>query len=116
MKRLSQVQYTANKKVVTEEIWIQNMPSNFNSDAILMQVFLDKETKQPVVNTNNDGAKQYQANIYGTETYCYIPINAMKALKASGLAKSIDGQVWVKLPLKSVVPSMSDFNNAPAYT
>lgn len=115
MKRLSQIQYTANKKLVTEDIWVHNIPANFNDDAILLQLFLDKETKQPVVNTNQNGEKQYQANIYGTETYAYIPVNAMKALKALELAKAMNDQVWVKLPLRSVVPSMRDFNNAPAY-
>ena len=118
MKRLSQVSYLPTKtakQAVTESIWIQNFPTNHQGNSILMQLFLDKEDKKPVINTNKDGVKQYQVSIYGTECYAYIPINAMKALKALELAKTIGEQVWVKLPLVSMVPTMDDFNNAPAY-
>ena len=118
MKRLSQITYkpAASKPAVTESIWIQNFPANHTDSSILMQLFLDKNSNKPVVNTNRDGIKQYQVSVYGTEAYAYIPVNAMKALKVMGLARTMpNGQVWVQLPLVSMVPSMDDFNSAPAY-
>jgi len=116
MKRLSQVTFkpSATKPVVTESIWIQNFPTAHQGTSILMQLFLDKDGK-PVINTNKDNVKQYQVSIFGTESYAYIPMTAMKALKSLGLAKSVNDQVWVQLPLVSMVPSMADFNNAPVY-
>ncbi len=116
MKRLSQVTFkpSATKPVITESIWIQNFPTSHTGTSILMQLFIGKDNK-PVINTNKDGVKQYQVSIYGTDAYAYVPVNAMKALKALSLAKTINDKVWVNLPLVSTVPSMADFNSAPAY-
>ncbi len=116
-KRKASVKYTkgAKKTPVVEDIWIQNFPVGYQGNSILMQLFLDKETGKPVITHNQDGVKQYQVSLYGTPTYAYVTITAMTALKALGNAKLIDEQVWVKLDVTSMVPSMADFNNAKAY-
>lgn len=117
IKKLAQVSYkpSATKPVVTEDIWIQNFPTDHKGNHILMQLFMDTETNKPVTTKNQDGKQQYQVNIYGTETYAYVPVTAMKALKALGLAKDIDGKIWVQLTTVSMVPTMAQFNSAPAY-
>jgi len=115
MKRLSQVTFKQASKLVTESIWIQNFPASHTDTSILMQLFIDKDSGNPVINTNQNGTKQYQVSIYGTETYAYVPVSAMKALKALGLARTIAERVWVQLPLVSMIPSIAEFNSAPVY-
>lgn len=115
MKRVSNIAYTVAKKTVNESIWIQNFPEDHQGNEILMQLFIGKDGK-PVLTQNNEGVSQYQLNIYGTKAYAYVSVKAMSALKAMGLAKKLENdQVWVKLSLQSVIPSMEEFNRAPAY-
>jgi len=117
MFRISEVSYKTGKgkaeKIVTETIYVNNadgLPSGACS--ILLMLQRDKDGKAIIHQNPSDGQKQYKVRIPGTnEMFANISVSAMTALKAmENRINYVGNDVWVKLDIKSLVPTMAEFN------
>ena len=117
-RRKCTVSYKVKDEVVNESIWIQQLnQEQARSKGIVLRLQYD-ESGNAVISENNTGIKQYQVSepISGG-AYGYVPVNAMKALMASGRVRQLsEKEVWVHLVFDNLVPSPAEFNSAPIVT
>ena len=116
MKARSYLQYKTNNEVRVETIYIQNVgQSRLHNGKLRLIISTNEDNNEPRMSTNNDGVEQYSFNETVKDgAYCFLTKEQASIVKAMGLARNIDGDIWLELPVHTSIPDFI-FNSAPKW-